>query len=59
MFVIFLLISSLCAFAFWIYRKYAVRRDHMGKKEDYEFGSDRMSSWSDAPADEHSFRRRM
>jgi hypothetical protein len=60
MFDIFLLITLLFAFAFWIYRKHAVRHDHMGKKDDYEFfNSQRNSSWADTPGDELSFRRRM
>jgi hypothetical protein len=60
MFTIVLVITSLCAFLLWLFRKYSNRRDHMGKKEDYEFfGSDRNSSWSDTAGDEHSFRRRM
>jgi hypothetical protein len=52
-----LLIASLFVLAGWIYRKHAMRRDHMGKKED-DFGSDRNASWADT-GDELSFRRRM
>jgi hypothetical protein len=54
-----LLIAFLFVLAGWIYRKHAMRRDHMGKKEDDAYsGSDRNASWADA-GDELSFRRRM
>jgi hypothetical protein len=49
---------SLLALALWLYRKYAMRRDHMGKKDDEAFFSrDTISSFY--TGDEHSFRRRM
>jgi hypothetical protein len=54
-----LLIASFCLLAFWIYRKYAIGRDDMGKKEDDIFlYSDRSVTWGDN-GDELSFRRRM
>ncbi len=54
-----LLITSFCLLAFWIYRKYAIGRDDMGKKEDDNFSySDRSVTWADN-GDDVSFRRRM
>jgi hypothetical protein len=54
-----LIITSFFALAVYIFRKYAMRRDDMGKKEDDgTFESQQKVSWFDV-GDDQSFRRRM
>ena len=54
-----LIVVSFFALAAWIFRKYAMRQDDMGKKEDDDtFESQQRGSWFDV-GDDQSFRRRM